>query len=266
MMNQKEILPHLFRTEYRKVISVLGKYYGLEFLSEAEDIASETFLTAAELWGQKGIPENPVAWLYSVAKNKARDRLKHLRVVQKNTDHIKREIAEPEEPDLSEKNISDSQLQMMFAICHPAIPVDAQIALTLRILCGFGIDEIADAFLTNKETINKRLFRAKAGLRKADIKIVFPPANELQQRLNTVLTTIYLLFNEGYYAGIGEILLKKDLCVEAEKSKTLDPLSPQRFKADFYRWKGFNLAGFSSSHHRASPRLFFTAIKTNNYL
>src|SRR6202008_4869244 len=104
------------------------------------------------------------------------------------------------EIDLSPQNINDSQLQMMFAICHPSIPPEAQIGLSLRILCGFGIEEIADAFLTNKETINKRLYRAKEKLRSEKIKIELPGEAEIDTRLAPVLTTIYLLFNEGYYS------------------------------------------------------------------
>ncbi len=120
-----------------------------------------------------------------------------------------------QEIDLSSRNISDSQLQMMFTICHPAISQEAQIGLSLRILCGFGIEEIADAFLTNKETINKRLFRAKEKLREEKIKIEMPPSFLLERRLETVLTTIYLLFNEGYYSECQNMTLRKDLCLEA---------------------------------------------------
>jgi predicted RNA polymerase sigma factor len=117
--------------------------------------------------------------------------------------------------DLSPQNINDSQLQMMFAICHPAISAEAQIGLSLRILCGFGIEEIADAFLTNKETINKRLSRAKEKLREEMISIEWPPLSEIDQRLAPVLTTIYLLFSEGYYSVSNNKTLRKELCFEA---------------------------------------------------
>jgi len=117
--------------------------------------------------------------------------------------------------DLSPKNINDSQLQMMFAICHPAISSEAQIGLSLRILCGFGIEEIADAFLTNKETINKRLFRAKEKLRAEKIDIELPVATQMDARLEAVLATIYLLFNEGYYSASQNKTIRKELCFEA---------------------------------------------------
>jgi RNA polymerase sigma-70 factor (ECF subfamily) len=104
---------------------------------------------------------------------------------------------------------------MMFAICHPSISTEAQVGLSLRILCGFGIDEIADAFLTNKETINKRLMRAREKLREADVRIEIPPLHEIDSRLDAVLITIYLLFNEGYYSRSGNTILRKDFCLEA---------------------------------------------------
>ena len=104
---------------------------------------------------------------------------------------------------------------MLFAICHPSISVESQIGLSLRILCGFGIDEIATALLTNKETINKRLFRAKEKLREEKIKIALPSETEINRRLDTVLTTLYLLFNEGYYSESHDNVLREDLCLEA---------------------------------------------------
>ncbi len=217
-MQEKELLPHLFRTEYRKIIAVLARHYGFEQLSIAEDIASDTFLTAAETWGIKGLPENPVAWLYTVAKNKSRDQLRRMAVFQEKLQPaLKAESAsEPEtDIDLSEQNIKDSQLQMMFALCNPILPLESQVALTLRILCGFGIEEIADAFLTNRETINKRLSRGKEKLRNAGIEIRLPAAGEINQRIDAVLTSLYLLFNEGYYSSSRDHVLRKDFCLEA---------------------------------------------------
>ncbi len=217
-MQQPELIPHLFRTEYRKITAVLCKLFGIEHIEIAEDIASDTFLTASETWSIKGLPENPVAWLYMVAKNKAKNYLKRDALFsQKIAQQIKAsaEQAETIEIDLSAQNITDSQLQMMFAICHPGIPAEAQVGLALRILCGFGINEIADAFLTNKEAINKRLFRAKEKLRADNIAIELPSAAEINKRLETVLTTLYLLFNEGYYSAHTNTTVRKELCAEA---------------------------------------------------
>ncbi|TMI66323.1 MAG: sigma-70 family RNA polymerase sigma factor [Bacteroidetes bacterium] len=217
-MQQPELIPHLFRTEYRKIVSVLSRHFGFEQIEIAEDIASDTFLTAAQTWSMNGIPENPVAWLYHVAKNKARNYLQRNDLFDKKiVPEIKatKEASAEIEIDLSLQNINDSQLQMMFAICHPAISPEAQIGLSLRILCGFGIEEIADAFLSNKETINKRLSRAKEKLREEKIKIELPGPAEIDVRLTTVLRTIYLLFSEGYYSTSQNQPIRKELCIEA---------------------------------------------------
>jgi RNA polymerase sigma factor (sigma-70 family) len=233
-MKENELLPHLFRTEYRKIISVLVRHYGFEQLSVAEDIASDTFLIAAETWGIKGLPENPVAWLYTVAKNKSRDLLRRNAVFnEKLRPALKAELLTIPETDidLSEENIKDSQLQMMFALSDPTLSLESQVALILRILCGFGIDEIADAFLTNRETINKRLFRGKEKLRSAQIEISLPSAEEINKRIDAVLTSLYLLFNEGYYSSSQNSVLRKDFCLEAmrltgllvENEKTNNP-------------------------------------------
>jgi RNA polymerase sigma factor (sigma-70 family) len=218
MANETELIPHLFRTEYRKISSVLCKLFGIERIEIAEDIASETFLSAMESWTYKGIPENPVAWLYSVAKNKARNYLNRSQIFsEKVIAQIKQSSVQNEEIeiDLSEQNITDTQLQMLFALCHPSIPVEAQIGLSLRILCGFGIEEIANAFLTKKETINKRLFRAREKLRMEKVAIILPSEAEINSRLETVLTTLYLLFSEGYYSESQDEILREDLCIEA---------------------------------------------------
>jgi len=217
-MEQEDLIPHLFRTEYRKITAVLCKLFGISHIEIAEDIASDTFLLASETWPFKGIPENPAAWLYTVAKNKAKDYLKRDSLFeQKIAPQITYNTSGTQEIeiDLSEQNIVDAQLQMLFAVCNPTIPAEAQIGLALRILCGFGIDEIADAFLTNKEVINKRLFRAKEKLRIEKVKIEFPNDSEINSRLETVLTTLYLLFNEGYYSSNQNVTLRKDLCLEA---------------------------------------------------
>ncbi|HWJ89594.1 MAG TPA: sigma-70 family RNA polymerase sigma factor [Flavisolibacter sp.] len=216
-MTQSELIPHLFRTEFRKITAVLCKAFSIEHMQMAEDIASETFLAALETWTYRGIPDNPVGWLYAVAKNKARSHFIRNQVfLQKVVPQLKTSSeSEAIEIDLSEQNIMDSQLRMTFAVCHPSIPAEAQVALALRILCGFGIEEIANAFLTNKETINKRLFRAKEKLREEKVSMELPAEKEIAHRLNAVLKTLYLLYNEGYYSESGDTILKEDLCLEA---------------------------------------------------
>ncbi len=223
-MNDGELIPHLFRTEYRKIVSVLCRRFGFDRIEAAEDITSETFLAAAQAWGAGGIPGNPSAWLYLTAKNKA---LNYLRRESLFNTKISTELkansreAEEKEIDLTPENINDSQLQMMFAICHPALSPEVQIALSLRILCGFSIEEISDAFLSKRETINKRLFRGRERLREEKIRIELPGPSEIEQRLETVMKTIYLLFSEGYYSVSREKTVRKDLCLEAMRLCTL---------------------------------------------
>ena len=217
-MEQAALIPHLFRTESRKIISVLGRLLGIQHIEMAEDIAAETFLAAMETWPFKGIPENPTAWLYSVARNKAKNYLtRHHIFAEKISGEIKNSLPgiTETEIDLSEKNITDSQLQMLFTVCHPSLSVEAQIGLALRILCGFGIEEIATALLSNKETINKRLFRAKEKLRSEKISIELPHNADIDARLENVLRTLYLLFSEGYYSESRDTILREELCLEA---------------------------------------------------
>lgn len=224
-MEEGQLIPDLYRHEYSKMVSVLCSRWGIGFMSAAADIVSETFLSAAETWGQKGVPANPVAWLYTVAKNNALNTLKHDRIFEQR---IRGELlraglgdapgvsgGQTFELDLSPRHITDSQLQMLFAVCHPSIPVEAQISLALRILCGFTIDEIAQALLTTKATINKRLYRAKEKLRAEKVAIALPDSKAIGERLDTVLLTLYLLFNEGYYSASPDKILRKDFCLEA---------------------------------------------------
>jgi RNA polymerase sigma factor (sigma-70 family) len=223
-MKQQELIPHLFRTEFRKITSVLCKLFGIEHIEIAEDITSETFLSALETWTYKGIPENPTAWLYTVAKNKTKNYIARNHIyTQKVVGQLASSSIDTEEIDidLSDKNISDSQLQMLFALCHPSIPTEAQIGLSLRILCGLGIEEIANAFLTNKETINKRLFRAKEKLRLENVQVEVPSKAQIPKRLKTVLMTLYLLFSEGYYSESQDTILREDLCLEAMRLTSL---------------------------------------------
>jgi RNA polymerase sigma-70 factor (ECF subfamily) len=147
MSKETELIPNLFRKEFAKMVAVISKLYGLQYIEMAEDIVSETFLTATENWTKKGVPPNPTAWLYTVAKQKTLYHFRRKKIFdEKIVPRIKVSadtIDETKEMDFSTKNIKDSQLEMMFAICDPVIASEAQIALALRVLCGFGIEEIA---------------------------------------------------------------------------------------------------------------------------
>lgn len=223
-MEERELLPHLFRTEYQKLVSVLCYLFGIEHIEIAEDIVSDTFLSATETWSTRGLPENPTAWLYTVAKNKTKNYLKRNSLFeQKISADIRYSALKNEEIDIdmSSRNIADSQLAMIFTVCNPGIPGDAQVALALNLLCGFGVQEIADAYLTNKEVIYKRISRAREKLKEARIKIEQPSISEINSRLETVLTTLYLLYAEGYYSTSQNTTLRKELCAEAMRLNLL---------------------------------------------
>ena len=217
--SQPTVLDHLFRHESGKMVAVLTKLFGFERLEIAEDLVQDTFVQAFETWKIKGVPENPQGWLYTVAKNKATDYIRRQQVKRKVDSHLR--LAIPVEYSITahlEKafyEIQDNQLQLLFGICHPAIPEDAQIALALKTLGGFSIDEISRAFLTNKEVINKRLYRAKEKIRKEDIHLEIPVGESLVNRIDSVLKTIYLLYSEGYHSSSTEVVIRKDLCLEA---------------------------------------------------
>ncbi|HOY12421.1 MAG TPA: sigma-70 family RNA polymerase sigma factor [Saprospiraceae bacterium] len=218
-MQHQELIPHLFRTEHSKIVAVLCAKFGFNQIEIAEDLASETFVAALETWPYKGIPENPSAWLFAVAKNKAKNHF--ARTVNLETKILPeyKNLIETDtitqDPILTSDQIVDAQLQMMFAVCHPSLSEESQICLALRILCGFGIDEISNALLSNKDTITKRLYRAKEKLKDNRIELEFPSEEVCQSRLDGVLTTLYLLYNEGYYSESNEAILRADLCFEA---------------------------------------------------
>jgi RNA polymerase sigma factor (sigma-70 family) len=216
-----ELVDHFFRNESGKMVSVLTKIFGSQNLDLAEDVVQDSLMEAIEHWQYKGVPENPSAWLFRVAKNKALNiinREKYKRQYSKDAAHLLQSewTAEPALDFLfSEQEIQDDQLKMIFTCCHPAISPDSQIALALKTLCGFSIPEIAKAFLTTEENIHKRLVRARQKIRDDNIAFEIPSGNELAVRLKTVLETIYLLFNEGYSASKGNDVVRYELCEEA---------------------------------------------------
>lgn len=222
------LIPRLFRLEYARMTAVLCRHFGLKHIETAEDLVSETFLKAAELWPQQGTPENPVAWLYTVAKNKAKDHLKHTNLFDRQIKPtLEAGPASMENGfDFSEQTIADSQLAMIFAVCNPANTPESQICLALQILCGFSVEEIADAFLTRRETIKKRLLRARGTLRKDGFQIQPLQETTIRKRLDIVLRTLYLLFNEGYFSRSNSRQIRTDLCSEAMRLCLLVVQSP----------------------------------------
>lgn len=197
--------------------AVLCRHFGLKYMEIAEDIASDTFLKASEHWAINGVPENPTAWLYAVAKNNTRDYFRHMAVFETKIKALIKqdEIAAEKDLEVDSQMIADSQLAMIFAVCEPSNASEAQICLALQILCGFSVDEIANAFLTKKETIKKRLYRARTQLRNNNFQIKSLRETDIKGRLDTVLKTLYLLFNEGYFSKTNDQLVRKELCSEA---------------------------------------------------
>ncbi len=216
-VSENELLPNLFRLEYSKLTAVLCRHFGLKNIEIAEDIASETFLKASESWPINGIPENPTAWLYTVANNKAKDYLKHMSIFENQVKNAikENEILKEQDFDFTHQNITDSQLAMIFAVCNPSNSKESQISLALQILCSFSMEEIASAFLTKTETIKKRLQRARTNLRNDSFQIRKLSETDIQSRLDTVLKTLYLLFNEGYFSKTNNQLIRKELCSDA---------------------------------------------------
>ncbi|HEY0455946.1 MAG TPA: sigma-70 family RNA polymerase sigma factor [Verrucomicrobiae bacterium] len=214
-----QVVEHLFRHESGKMIATLTRIFGLEHLTLAEDVVQEALIRALQTWPFYGLPENPSAWIMRASRNLALDAVRRQKVFRQKEAEIvhliERDQPEPNAAALNENEISDDRLRMMFVCCHPLVPEDAQAALALKTLCGFSITEISRAFLTSDAAIAKRLTRAKQKIRDARIPFEIPAAIELAARLDGVLQTLYLLFNEGYKASSGNKLVRQELCHEA---------------------------------------------------
>jgi RNA polymerase sigma factor (sigma-70 family) len=216
-----QLIEDLSRHETGRIVSVLTRIFGSDNLEMAEDVVQDALIEALGEWKEKGAPENPAAWLFRVAKNRALNivnREKYKKEYSTEVSHFLQSdwTAEPALNHLfSEEQIQDDELRMIFTCCHPAISPDSQIALALKTLCGFSIPEIAKAFLTTEENINKRLVRARQKIREDKIPFEVPEGKDLEKRQAIVLETIYLLFNEGYSASNGSDLIRYELCEEA---------------------------------------------------
>ena len=226
-MPHSQLLSDLFRKEYAKMVAVLCRHFGFSHLEIAEDIVSDTFLKAYELWETQPLPTNPTAWLYTVAKNKAKDYEKHVAIFQNKVKKTLTPTEISEELTFETSEINDSQLEMLFNICDPSISVVSQISLALQILCGFTVEEIANALLTPVETIKKRLFRAKSKLREHHFQIKTVSSADIQARLETVLRCLYLFFNEGYFSETNSQFIRKEFCKEALRLTLLLVEHPQ---------------------------------------
>ena len=221
-----------FRDEWGRVLATLIRMTGDWDL--AEECAQDAFALALERWPRDGVPRRPGAWLTTTARNRAVDRLR-----RGATESAKvQEIAvpwhtdDPDDPDDDDRSVRDDRLRLIFTCCHPALPLEARVALTLRTLAGLTTAEIARAFLVPEPTMAKRLARAKAKIRHAGIPYRVPPGHLLAERTGGVLAVLYLLFNEGYAATAGAHLVRQDLCAEAIRlARTLAMLMPDEPEA-----------------------------------
>jgi len=214
-----QLVEHLFRHESGKMVATLTGIFGIEHLSLAEDVVQEALARALQTWPYRGVPENPAAWIMRASRNLALDVVRRERVFRAKEAEItrlmERDESAPKTAFFSEHEIADDRLRMMFVCCHPVIPAEAQVALALKTLCGFSVPEISHAFLTTEAAIAKRLTRAKQKIQEAQVPFEIPTGDELTRRLDSVLHSLYLLFNEGYKASSGENLVREELCDEA---------------------------------------------------
>lgn len=221
MNSSSPVVEHLFRHEAGKLVAVLTKTFGTQNLHLAEDVVQDTLLRAMQVWRLRGIPDNPTAWLLTVARNKALDVLRRERfqtAFEKAVSPLLQSAYSAEETIrqlIHEDEIEDDQLRMIFVCCHPSLSSEAQVALVLKTLCGFSVEAIARAFLTNEENISKRLYRARQQFREESIPFQLPATHLLGARLQNVLTCLYLIFNEGYNSSHHTLLIREDLVEEA---------------------------------------------------
>lgn len=224
MSSAKEVqtlVDHLFRHEAGRMVAILTRLFGIHNLELAEDVFQDTLHQALKDWSLGVIPDNPSGWLMVVAKRKAINAIRRERLTRSFASDmdvlLKSEWTATYTMDqvFLEDEIRDSQLRMIFTCCHPALPMESQLALTLKTLCGFSIAEIAAAFLTTESTVNKRLYRAKEKIRQELIQFTVPAGQTLVTRLDAVLLVIYLVFNEGYNSSGDNPVIRQDLCLEA---------------------------------------------------
>ncbi len=232
-MDKVSDIERVYRAESGRILATLIRLLGSFDL--AEELMQEAFTTALEQWPKQGIPDNPRAWLVSTAYHKGIDMLRRRTRFDSKREELQKiaeleqQLSEAQQDVLLQEEVNDDQLRLIFTCCHPALALEAQVALTLRTLCGLTTEEIARAFLVPLATMAQRLVRAKQKIRDAQIPYQVPPVSELGARLEAVMLVVYLVFNEGYSASSGDAAIRQELCAEGIRmGRLMCELLPQQ--------------------------------------
>src|SRR5262245_27245540 len=226
------LVDHLFRRQAGQMVATLTRTLGSRNLALAEDAVQDALVTAMQQWSFRGVPDNPEAWLFQVARNRALDRLRYSKMAAGKEPAIARQspsIESPGDAPLLRHElppVEDDQLGLLFLTCHPSLNAEARVALALKLVGGFGVDEIARAFLAQDSAIAQRLVRAKKALRDQQVSFGMPDASDLPARLDSVLDALYLMFNEGYAATSGDQLIRDDVAAEAIRLARMTAMHP----------------------------------------
>ncbi len=215
-----QLVEHFFRHESANLVAVLTRAFGIRRIDLIEDMVQVAMLEAMHAWKQRGVPDNPAAWIHRVAKNRILDALRREKTHEQAIALSGHSIDDQEsivEEWLEEEHLPDSLLRMIFVCCHPSLERKTQIALTLKTLCGFGVSEIARGLLLPNETVKKRIQRAKNSLATANVRLELPSSDQLTLRLDVVHDVLYLMFNEGYSTSHGTEPIRDDICEEAAR-------------------------------------------------
>lgn len=258
----RQLTEHLFRHQAAQIQASLVRILGVDHFELALDVVSDSLLKALETWPYRGIPDNPEAWLWRVARNRALDLLRMRAQSGAHQETVAEEVYRQAQSHLepvrsrSPEEIEEDLLAMMFVCAHPALSQESRVALTLKVLCGFSVREIASAYLTSEATIGQRILRAKDSLLEARVRPELPDDSEISSRLDSVLMVLYLMFNEGYSAHSGPRLLRDELCRETirmcellgEKRETGEPRVHALLALMYFQYSRLNARTDEAGH------------------
>ena len=246
----RALVDRLSRRETGRLVGALTRALGASALSLAEDCVQDAFVAALNTWGERGVPDNPFAWLLTTARNRGLDRLRRHAMMSALEPKVGEWIEHLQAP--AKDALGDEELSLIVLCCDPALEQEARLALTLKSVCGFTVEEIARAFLATPEAIAQRLVRAKARLRELRVDFAMPAGARLAERMPSVLRTIYLLFNEGYAASDGDLLIRQDVCDEALRLSELVAWHPLAASAEAHALAALILFQHARRHARVA--------------